>query len=72
MLDAAESDGLTIFWIPVRPSAWETSSIHKFQAAHTPSKPLANLTAAKRDQAFVDIGKKLVQALGVGSRATSS
>jgi hypothetical protein len=67
MLDAAAGDGLTIFWIPVRPSSYRQSPIASFQAAHAPDKPLARLRGADRDQAFVDIGEKLAQVLAVTS-----
>lgn len=65
MLDAAKNDGLTIFWIPLRPSAYKHSPIAKFHAAHAPDKPLSGLGDAERDQAFVDIGEKLAHALGL-------
>jgi hypothetical protein len=65
MLEAAESDGLTIFWIPVRPSSYKHSSIAKFQAAHEADRPLSSLRGDERDQAFVDIGEKLATALGI-------
>lgn len=65
MLEAAESDGLRIFWIPLRPSAYKHSTIAKFQAAHDPDRPLSSLGVAEVDQAFVDIGEKLAKALGV-------
>jgi hypothetical protein len=64
MLDAAAGDGLRIFWIPIRASAYRRSPIARFQAAHNPDKPLATLSKAQRDQAFVDIGDKLAKALG--------
>jgi len=67
MLDAAAGDGLTIFWIPVRPSAYPQSPIARFQAAHAPNKPLAGLRGAERDQALVDIGEKLAKVLGLAS-----
>lgn len=65
MLEAAETEGMTIFWIPVRPSQYKHSPIAKFQAAYSPDKPLARLRGAERDQAFVDIGDKLAKVLGV-------
>lgn len=63
LLRAAESEGLRIFWIPVRPSAYKQSPISAFQAAHTPDKPLSTLSEAERDQALVDIGQKLARVL---------
>jgi hypothetical protein len=67
MLNAVESDGLTIFWIPVIPYNYSATPIGKFQAAHPPDKPLSGLKAAERDKALVKISKKLAQALNVGS-----
>jgi TIR domain len=64
MLQAAESDGMTIFWIPVRPSSYKHSPISEFQSAHTPEKPLSTLSAPEQDQAFVAIGEKLAATLG--------
>ncbi len=58
-LSAARSDGLKIFWIPIKPSSYEQSEIVKFQAAHPPDRPLSALRGAKRDEAFVNIAKKL-------------
>jgi TIR domain len=65
MLDASASDGLTIFWIPVRPSAYRQSPIARFQAAQSPDKPLSSLRGAARDEAFVEIGEKLARVLGL-------
>ena len=66
-LDAAHGDGLTIFWIPVRASSYRQSPIARFQAAHTPDKPLQSLPAAQRDRALVEIGEKLAQVLGISA-----
>jgi len=68
MLSAAQSEGMTIFWIPVRPSSYKRSPIAEFQAAHPPDKPLSGLTNAEQDQALVDIGEKLARVLGIDSR----
>jgi hypothetical protein len=67
MLKAAETEGMKIFWIPVRPSAYKQSPIAQFQAAHTPEKPLSRLRGAERDRAFVEIGEKLAKVLGVST-----
>lgn len=65
MLEAAGADGMKIFWIPVKPSAYKHSPLAKFQAAHLTDKPLASLRGAARDQAYVDIGERLAKVLGV-------
>jgi internalin A len=66
MLRAARSEGLTIFWIPVKDSSYDQSDIGGFQAAHPPDKPLSHLVGANRDRALVNIVKKLTEALGLG------
>jgi hypothetical protein len=63
LLDAAKTDGLTIFWIPIKPSTYKDSEIQKYQAAHSPNQPISSLRGAKRDQAFVAITSKLADAL---------
>jgi internalin A len=65
MLAAAETEGMTIFWIPVQHSPYEQSPIARFQAAHTPDKPLSSLSRPKRAEAFVNIGRNLARVLGV-------
>lgn len=66
-LEAAQSDGLTIFWVPVKPSSYKESEIGKFQAAHSPDQPLSALRGAKRDGALVRIASKLSEALGIAA-----
>lgn len=65
LLQAAETEGLVIFWVPVRHSAYALSEINQFQAAHDPSAPLSTLDEVKRDQALVNITLKLADALGI-------
>lgn len=65
LLQAAESEGLVIFWIPVKPSSYNQCEIAQFQAAHPPSEPLSGLRGSRRDQAFVSIASKLADALSV-------
>jgi hypothetical protein len=59
ILNAAEEDGLTILWIPVRQSAYFDTWIKDYQAAHDPKKPLASLRPARRDEALVHIALKI-------------
>jgi hypothetical protein len=65
MLNAAESEGLTIFPIPLKHSSYELSGLKSFQAARPLSEPLSNLRGSKLDHAFVDITSKLADALGL-------
>ncbi|MBW4472224.1 MAG: leucine-rich repeat domain-containing protein [Stenomitos rutilans HA7619-LM2] len=59
LLDAAENEGLTIIWIPIRASAYKVTAIEKYQSAHPPNQPLARLNNDDRDQAWVDICEKI-------------
>jgi hypothetical protein len=64
-LEAADAEGLTIFWIPLRFSAYQQSAIARFLAAHPPDRPLAGLGRAERDRAYVNIGDQVGPVLGV-------
>jgi len=68
LLRAAKSEGLVVFWIPVKPSSYEQYEIGQFQAAHHPAKPLSKLNSAKRDEALVEIANKLAQKVGLARR----
>ena len=65
LLKAAESEGLTIFWIPVKPSNYESTEINHYHAAHRPDQPLSTLSDEERNEAFVVIAGKLKDALGI-------
>ena len=57
LLRAAEDDGLTIVWVPVRDSLYSETVIADYQAASDPSRPLAGLSPADRDEALVEISR---------------
>jgi len=59
LLSAAESKGLTVFWIPVSDSQYAGTEIAKFQAAHPPTEPLDRLKPGERNTALVRIADKL-------------
>jgi hypothetical protein len=61
LLAAAENEGVTIFWIPVRKSSYMRTPIATYQAAHPPDTPLATLSDADVDGAFVDICEQILQ-----------
>ncbi|RCJ23846.1 hypothetical protein A6770_28940 [Nostoc minutum NIES-26] len=65
LLDAAETEGLTIMWIPLSYSNYEETEIEKYGAAHRPSQPLDNLSPAEQNRALVDICKKIQAALSL-------
>jgi internalin A len=61
LLAAAVNEGVTILWVPVRASSYKQTPIVAYQAAHPPETPLATLSDADRDGAFVDICEKIHQ-----------
>lgn len=63
LLQAAEKEGLTIFWVAVRASAYKQTKIVDFQAANDPSKPLAFLKSSERDSELNKICEKIVEAV---------
>jgi uncharacterized protein YegL len=62
LLEAAQSEGVTILWVPVRFSSFDRTPIADYQAAHDPAKPLSSLPMATRDRALVKICKLIQQA----------
>ncbi|HEX8219297.1 MAG TPA: toll/interleukin-1 receptor domain-containing protein [Chloroflexia bacterium] len=59
LLQSAEKQGLTIIWVPVRPSAYRLSPIGEYQAAYSPARPLSGLSPSERDTAMVEIAEKI-------------
>jgi internalin A len=55
LLDAAKNQGVTILWIPIRPCLHDEAQFSRYQPAHNPQQPLASLSAAEQDRAFVNI-----------------
>jgi 23S rRNA A2030 N6-methylase RlmJ len=50
---------VTILWIPLRHSNYKETAIEKYQAGHSPDKPLNAIPAGKRDKAWVEICSKI-------------
>jgi hypothetical protein len=61
LLAAAENEGVTILWVPVRASSYKQTPIAAYQAAHPPATPLAALSEADCDGALVKICEKIHQ-----------
>ncbi|MDX2217300.1 MAG: COR domain-containing protein [Oculatellaceae cyanobacterium bins.114] len=59
LLEAAETEGLRIIWIPLKYSGYEETKMNDYQAAHSPSEPLESLKTAERNKAWVEICKKI-------------
>ena len=63
LLKEAESGGARILWVPVRDSAYKQTPLKNYQAVLEPNKPLAGMTKAKRDQAWVKICEEIEKAV---------
>ncbi len=68
LLNAAQKNGLTIMWIPIRPSLYKETAIQKYQAAIlNPEKPLARMKKADQDQVLVQISELIKEVVGSSS-----
>jgi hypothetical protein len=59
LLKEAEQGGVKIMWVAIYASSYKQTALEKYQAVLDPSKPLANITKAKRDQAWVKICEEI-------------
>jgi predicted acylesterase/phospholipase RssA len=72
LIEAAQKDGATIFWVPVSSSAYDTTDIAQYQAAISPDRPLDRMKGpAERNAAFVRICRRIQEAAGAPGRPTS-
>lgn len=62
-LQAAESDGLRIFWVPIESSEYKKTEIESYQAAHAPDRPLSGIEAAELENAMEAIVSALTRAV---------
>ena len=63
LLKQAEQGGVKVLWVPIRDSAYKQTALKNYQAALSPDTPLAAMTTAKRDRAWVDICEVIQTAL---------
>src|SRR6202022_452192 len=63
LLKEAELGGVRILWVPVRDSAYKQTALKNYQAVLSPDTPLAAMTKAKRDQAWVRICEEIAKAV---------
>jgi internalin A len=63
LLKEAEQGGVKIVWVPVRESAYKQTPLKNYQAALDPTKSLAAMMKAKRDQAWVKICEEIQKAV---------
>ncbi len=70
LLKEAEQGGrIKILWVPVRDSAYKKTALKNYQAALSPDTPLAAMTKANRDSAWVRICEKIEKALSEAKTA---
>lgn len=62
-LKEAEQGGVKILWVPIRDSAYRRTPLKNYQAVLSPDTPLAAMTRAKRDQAWVRICEDIEKAV---------
>ena len=63
LLKEAEAGGVKILWVPLRASAYEETPLKDYQAVSSPDKPLAQMSKADRDEAWVRICKEIKKAV---------
>jgi hypothetical protein len=59
LLKMAQENEVKILWIPIRPSGYEQTPLKSYQALSRTDRPLSGMTKAKRDEAWVNICKKI-------------
>jgi internalin A len=64
LLEAAKSEGLTIFWICLSSCLFETTTIATYQASHDVRRPLDRLERPERQAVLSEICAKLVEIAG--------
>ena len=63
LLEAAEKEGLTIFWVYLSSCLYRFTQIAQYQAAHNISQPLDRLDEAQQQEMLMKICEKLVEAI---------
>jgi hypothetical protein len=59
LVAAADSGRLTLVWVPVSASLWDSTDLRRFQAAVNPDTPLNHLSKPKAEAALVTIARKI-------------
>jgi internalin A len=62
-LKGAKEGGVRILWVAVRASSYKKTALKDYQAVLDPSQPLANMTGAERDHAWVKICEEIEEAV---------
>ena len=64
LLTAAEEEGLSILWVPLRPSLVRRTPIGAYQALGDPGRPLVRMDPVEQEEALVKIALAIQEALG--------
>lgn len=62
LLNAQESMGVTVLWVPIRDALVEHTPIWRYQSVIAPNRSLSSLQGRKRDQALVTIARVILDA----------
>jgi internalin A len=63
LLKEADRGGVQILWLPIRESAYKQTALKNYQAVLDPARPLASMTPAARDRAWVKICEEIQRAV---------
>jgi hypothetical protein len=63
LLKEAKAGGVRILWVPLRSSAYKETPLNDLQAVSSPDEPLAQMSKAHRDEAWVEICKEIKRAV---------
>ncbi len=63
LLDEAKAGGVKILWVSLRSSAYQETPLKDYQAASPPDRPLAQMSKADRDEAWVRICEEIKRAV---------
>jgi hypothetical protein len=67
ILESARAEGVTIFWVAVKDSAYRETEIAAYQCANDPARPLSRVHHAHVDAEFVKICSQVKEAFVKGS-----
>jgi hypothetical protein len=62
LLKEAKAGGVRILWVPLRAAAYEETPLKDYQAVSPPDRPLAQMSRADRDEAWVRVCKEIKRA----------
>jgi HEAT repeat protein len=72
LLSAAESEGVTILPVLLKPCSYKNTPLAEFQFVNKPLTPLIRMSEAEREETWVRVAESITQALGPPSLSTPS